>query len=62
VLTETVFSLPGLGQLFFDAITSKERYLLVTVLLFVAVVFVVINFLVDLAYAWLDPRVRYGRA
>jgi ABC-type dipeptide/oligopeptide/nickel transport system permease component len=62
VLTETVFSLPGLGQLFYGAIVAKERYLLVTALLFIAVVFVIINFLVDLLYAWLDPRVRYGGA
>ncbi len=62
VLTETVFSLPGLGQLFLEAIKAKENYLLVTVLLFVAIIFVVINFVVDLVYAWLDPRVRYGRA
>ena len=62
VLTETVFRLPGLGMLLYDAITNRDRYLLVTVMLFVAVIFVVINFAVDLAYAWLDPRVRYGQA
>jgi len=62
VLTETVFLLPGLGQLFFDAIETRDRYLPVTIMLFVELIFVVINFVVDLAYAWLDPRVRYGRA
>jgi ABC-type dipeptide/oligopeptide/nickel transport system permease component len=61
VLTETVFSLPGLGLLLYDAIQSQERYLLVSVLLFVALIFVAINFVLDVAYAWLDPRVRYVR-
>ena len=60
VLTETVFGLPGLGTLLWDAIQSRDRYLLVAVLLFVAAIFVLVNFVVDLAYAWLDPRVRYG--
>jgi peptide/nickel transport system permease protein len=61
VLTETVFRLPGLGMLFYNAITQRDRYLLVSVMLFIALVFVVINFAVDVVYAWLDPRVRYGR-
>ena len=60
VLTETVFSLPGLGQLIWDAILARDRYLLVVVMLLVAVIFVAVNFLVDVLYAWLDPRVRYG--
>jgi len=61
VLTETVFGLPGLGLVLYDAIESQERYLLVTALLLVAAIFVAINFLLDVVYAWLDPRVRYGR-
>jgi peptide/nickel transport system permease protein len=60
VLTETVFRLPGLGTLFFNAITQRDRYLLIAVMLFVAITFVLINFAVDLLYAWLDPRVRYA--
>ena len=59
VLTETVFGLPGLGTLLWDAIQSRDRYLLVAVLLFVAAIFVLVNFVVDLAYAWLDPRIRF---
>jgi len=62
VLTETVFRLPGLGTLFYNAITQRDRYLLITVMLAIALVFVVINFAADVAYAWLDPRVRYGRS
>jgi peptide/nickel transport system permease protein len=61
VLTETVFRLPGLGTLFYSAITQQDRYLLVSVMLFIALIFVLINFAADVIYAWLDPRVRYGR-
>jgi peptide/nickel transport system permease protein len=60
VLTETVFSLPGLGTLMWEAIQARDRYVLVGVLLFVAGIFVAVNYLVDALYAWLDPRVRYG--
>ncbi len=60
VLTETVFGLPGLGQLMWDAIQARDRYVLVIALLFVAAVFVAVNFAVDALYAWLDPRVRYA--
>jgi peptide/nickel transport system permease protein len=60
VLTETVFGLPGLGQLMWEAIGSRDRYVLVGVLLFVAAIFVVVNYAVDALYAWLDPRVRYA--
>jgi len=60
VLTETVFGLPGLGQLMWDAIQSRDRYALVLALLFVAAIFVLVNYVVDVLYAWLDPRVRYA--
>jgi peptide/nickel transport system permease protein len=62
VLTETVFRLPGLGILFYNAINQRDRYLLVSVMIFIASIFVLINFAVDVIYAWLDPRVRYGKA
>ncbi len=62
VLTETVFQLPGLGKLIVDAIRSQDRYMVVTALLLVAVIFVLVNLTLDFVYAWLDPRVRYGRA
>ncbi len=61
VLTETVFHLPGLGKLFVEAIKGRDSYLLVSVMLLIAVVFVLINFALDVVYAWLDPKVRYGR-
>lgn len=58
ILTETVFSWPGLGQLTIQAINNRDFPLVQAVVLFFSVIFVVINLLVDLAYAALDPRVR----
>jgi len=58
VLTETIFSLPGLGRLMVDAILARDYPVVQAGALFVAVVFVAVNFSVDIAYAALDPRVR----
>ena len=59
VVTEQVFNLNGLGKLFVDAVTHYDYTLVQALVLLVASVFIVSNFLVDLAYAWLDPRIRY---
>ena len=59
VLTETVFGLPGLGREIVQAIGQRDRELVAGGVLFMAVVFVVVNLLVDLTYALFDPRVRY---
>jgi len=59
VVTETVFSIPGVGQLLTSAILNRDYPMIQGGLLFVALVLVGINILVDIAYAWLDPRVRY---
>lgn len=58
IVVETVFGWPGLGQLSFEAIKSRDVNLLVGVLLLSAVLVVVLNLLVDLLYGWIDPRVR----
>lgn len=60
VLTEAVFAWPGLGTLLVTAIFARDYPIVQGVALFISVSFVLINLLVDLAYAWLDPRVRYG--
>jgi ABC-type dipeptide/oligopeptide/nickel transport system permease component len=60
VLTETVFNWPGIGTLLVNAISSRDYPVVQGVVLFISVTFVVVNLLVDLAYAWIDPRVRYG--
>lgn len=59
VVTETVFSRPGLGRLIVSAIVNKDYPLVQGTILFLAVVYLSVNLLVDIAYAWLDPRIRY---
>jgi peptide/nickel transport system permease protein len=61
VVTETVFSRPGLGRLTVSAILSKDYPLVQGCVLFLATVYLLVNLLVDVAYAWLDPRIRYGK-
>ena len=61
VIVETVFSRPGLGRLIVGGILSKDFPLVQGTVLFVATVYVLINVLVDVAYAYADPRIRLGR-
>ncbi|ANY07834.1 ABC transporter permease [Pseudonocardia sp. HH130630-07] len=58
ILTEQVFSWPGIGRLAVEAITNRDFPLVQGTVLFFAVVFVLVNLLVDLSYSVLDPRVR----
>jgi ABC-type dipeptide/oligopeptide/nickel transport system permease component len=58
VLTETIFSLPGLGRLMVDSILSRDYPVVQAGALFIALVFVLVNLLVDLSYGLLDPRIR----
>ncbi len=59
IITETVFAVPGVAQLAINGINRRDFPMVQGVVLLVAVVFVVANLVVDLAYAFLDPRVRY---
>jgi ABC-type dipeptide/oligopeptide/nickel transport system permease component len=59
VLTETVFSWPGIGRLMVTAIKTRDLLLVQGCVLVLAAGFVVINLLTDLSYALLDPRIRY---
>ena len=60
VVTETVFSWPGIGLLAIKSIGSRDYPIVQASVLLVAMAFVFVNFLVDRAYGWLDPRIRYG--
>jgi peptide/nickel transport system permease protein len=60
ILTETIFAWPGVGRLVVDAIFARDYPVVQGAVLVIAVVFVVVNLLVDLSYAVLDPRIRYG--
>lgn len=61
VVTETIFSWPGVGKLIIDSIQSLDRPVMVAYLMLVALLFIVINLSVDIAYAALDPRLRARR-
>jgi peptide/nickel transport system permease protein len=60
VLTETVFAWPGIGRLLIDAISFRDYPVIQGTVLFIAVGFVLVNLLVDVLYAYLDPRIRYN--
>ena len=59
VVTEQVFNLNGLGMLFVEAISRRDYTLTQALVMLVATIFLLVNFVVDIAYAWLDPRIRY---
>jgi len=59
VITETVFARPGVGKLLVDAITTKDFPIVQGAVLFIALVYIIINLLVDVSYAYLDPRIRF---
>ena len=61
VVTETVFSWPGMGKLLIDSINRLDRPVIVAYLMLIVFIFVIINFLVDLLYTVLDPRVRIAQ-
>ena len=60
VITETVFGWPGIGRLMVDAINQRDLPVVQGCVLLFAITFVTINLFVDLAYGFLDPRIRYG--
>jgi oligopeptide transport system permease protein len=59
VVTESVFALPGLGQLVVNGAINRDYTLVLGLVVLTTAVAVLFNLLVDLAYAWLDPRIRY---
>ncbi|MDD9369049.1 MAG: ABC transporter permease [Acidimicrobiales bacterium] len=62
VIVEQLFALPGIGRLLVDSILQRDLIMVQGVALVIAISFVVINFIVDLLYTVLDPRIRHGRA
>ena len=62
VLTETVFAYPGIGSWIANAIFARDYPVIQGGILFLAVVFVLVNLVVDVSYAILNPRIRYGRS
>lgn len=62
LIVETIFALPGIGRLLVGAIYTRDLVILQGVVLLVACGFVIVNFIVDMLYAVLDPRIRHGHA
>jgi peptide/nickel transport system permease protein len=60
VAVETAFGVPGLGRALVFAVTERDWMLIQNLVLFYGIVFVVVNLLVDLSYAWIDPRIHYS--
>jgi peptide/nickel transport system permease protein len=59
VVVESVYNLPGIGRLLIDAIVKRDYPVIQGVVLTFSFVYVMVNLLVDIAYAFLDPRIRY---
>jgi peptide/nickel transport system permease protein len=59
IIIENVFHLPGIGRLVFEAIGQRDLPVIQGVVLFIAAVIIILNFLIDLIYRYLDPRIRY---
>ena len=62
ILTETVFNWPGIGYTIYIAINKRDWPVVIGATIIVTLVYLVINLLVDISYAFLDPRIRYGSA
>jgi peptide/nickel transport system permease protein len=60
VIIEQVFALPGLGKFFFESLFTQDYQVVQSLTLYIGVVVVLMNLLVDISYAWLDPRIRYS--
>lgn len=61
IIIESIFSLPGLGRLVFQSISQRDLIVVKSIVTLLVMAVVIITFLVDVAYAWVDPRLRDGR-
>src|SRR3546814_302340 len=59
VVTESVYNIPGLGRLVLDAVLARDYPIIQGLILFLSFSYIVINLLIDISYAFLDPRIRY---
>ena len=60
IIIESVFNLPGIGKLFVSAASARDYPVIQAIVMFIALVVLAANLVVDVMYAWLDPRIRYG--
>ena len=61
MLIEKVFAIPGIGKLAVDGMMNRDLPLLQGTVVYIALVFVIVNLVVDISYAFIDPRIRYGK-
>jgi peptide/nickel transport system permease protein len=59
VITESVFAIPGMGRLLLNAILSRDYPIIQGTILFISVIYVSVNLLIDISYVFFDPRIRY---
>ena len=59
MLTETIFAIPGLGRMLVDSIVRRDYPIIQALLMVVATVLIAVNLIVDILYAYIDPRIRY---
>lgn len=62
VIIEQIFAIPGLGKRMIDAISQRDVYMVQGIVVFISVVYVLLNFFVDMLYLYIDPRIRSRRA
>ena len=62
IVTESIFAWPGTGKLLIDSINQLDRPVIVAYLMVIVLLFIIINFVVDIVYSYLDPRVRVGQS
>ena len=60
IITEQIFNLPGIGKLFIQGVNARDLPVVQAIVMFIATVVLLANLLVDVMYAWLDPRIRYN--
>ena len=61
IVTETIFNIPGLGMLTMSSINQRDVFVIQGVVLFVTVIYVLVNLAVDILYGLVDPRIQLGR-
>ena len=60
VVIEQVFTLPGIGNLLIQAVAGRDYPVVQAIVMFIAVIVLVANLVVDILYSWFDPRIRYS--
>jgi peptide/nickel transport system permease protein len=61
VIVETVFAIPGIGRLLVSSIFGQDYVVVQAITFVIAAIVLVVNLIVDISYAWLNPKIRYGR-